>query len=157
VTDLLPHRDRQQVLARIRGAWALSDPAEALEQLQVLAGELERSWPDAAGSLRAGMEETLTLMSLGVSGKLAKTLFSTNPCESMIEVVRLTQRNVKRWQDGDMRKGWTAAGMLQAEAQFRRVIGYSDLATPVIAIEARHLHLPTQDRGDTPLREAVTV
>ena len=57
------------------------------------------------------MAETLTLMRLGITGKLAKTLSSTNPCESMIEIVRHTQRNVKRWQDGDMRKRWTAAGM----------------------------------------------
>jgi putative transposase len=149
--------DRQKVLARIRGAWALKDPDQALEQLQVLAGELERSWPDAAGSLREAMEETLTLMSLGVGGSLAKTLSSTNPCESMIEVVRLTQRNVKRSQDGDMRKRWTAARMLQAETQFRRIIGYSDLAKLVIAIEQRHLLLQSQNQGDTPIRQPVTV
>jgi putative transposase len=59
----------------------------------------------------------------------------------MIEIVRHTQRNVKRWQDGDMRKRWTAAGMLQAEQQFRRVIGYTDLSKLVIAIERRHLTL----------------
>jgi putative transposase len=84
VTDLLPERDRQKVLARIRGAWALADPTAALAQLQTLAGELDRSWPDAAGSLREGMEETLTLMGLKVGGNLAKTLSSTNPCESMV-------------------------------------------------------------------------
>ena len=55
----------------------------------------------------------------------------------MIEIVRHTQRNVKRWRDGDMRKRWTAAGMLVAEQQFRRIIGYRDLAKLVIAIE-RH-------------------
>ncbi len=157
VCDLLPDRDGQQVLARIRGAWALTDPDQALARLQTLAEELDRSWPDAAGSLREGMAETLTLMGLGVGGKLAKTLSSTNPCESMIEVVRHTQRNVKRWQDGDMRKRWTAAGMLQAEAQFRRIIGYSDLAKLVIAIEQHHLLLQSQDRDNTSAREAVTV
>jgi transposase-like protein len=128
VLDLLPDSDRDLVLGRLRGAWALADPAEALRQLETLAGELDRSWPDTAASLREGMSETLTLMSLGITGQLAKTLSSTNPCESMIEIVRHTQRNVKRWQDGDMRKRWTAAGMLVAEAQFRRIIGYSDLA-----------------------------
>jgi transposase-like protein len=70
--------------------------------------------------------------------QLAKTLSSMNPCESMIEIVRYTQRNVKRWQDGDMRKRWTAAGMLVAEQQFRRIIGYRDLAKLVIAIERHH-------------------
>ena len=83
-------------------------------------------------------------MRLGIDGQLAKTLCSTNPCETMIEIVRHTQRNVKRWQDGDMRKRWTAAGMLVAEQQFRRIIGYRDLATLVIAIE-RHALAPTTE------------
>jgi len=30
---------------------------------------------------------------------------------------------------------WTAAGMLEAERQFRRIIGYRDLATLAVAIE----------------------
>ena len=103
------------------------------------------------------MEDTLTLMRLQITGQLAKTLSCTNPCESMIEVVRHTQRNVKRWQDGDMRKRWTAAGMLVAEQQFRRIIGYRDLAKLVIAIE-RHatLAVPTNpDRRE--VAEPVTV
>jgi transposase-like protein len=141
VCDLLPESDRPRVLARIRGAWALSDPKQAAEQLDRLVVELDRSWPDAAASLREGMGETLTLMRLGIDGKLAKTLSSTNPIESMIDTLRVTQRNVKRWQDGDMRKRWTAAGMLQAEQQFRRIIGYSQLAELVIAVERHHLTL----------------
>jgi putative transposase len=135
--DLLPERDRPAVLAKIRGAWALKDADLAEQRLELLASELDRTWPDAAASLREGMPETLTLMRLGITGQLSKTLSSTNPCESMIEIVRRTQRNVKRWQDGDMRKRWTAAGMLVAERQFRRIIGYRDLADLVAAIE-RH-------------------
>jgi transposase-like protein len=137
VTDLLPERDRPQVLAKIRGAWALDNADLAEQRLERLACELDRTWPDAAGSLREGLSDTLTLMRLGIDGQLAKTLCSTNPCESMIEIVRYTQRNVKRWRDGDMRKRWTAAGMLVAEQQFRRIIGYRNLAKLVIAIE-RH-------------------
>jgi putative transposase len=83
----------QQLLRR---AWALHEHTGALDQLQRLAGELDRSYPGAAGSLREGMEETLTLTRLGVTGSLKRTLESTNPCESMIEIVRRTQRNVKR-------------------------------------------------------------
>jgi putative transposase len=153
VLDLLPERDRPKVLARIRGAWALKDAAQAEQQLKRLACELERTWPDAASSLREGMPETLTLMRLGITGRLAKTLCSTNPIESMIEIVRHTQRNVKRWQDGDMRKRWTAAGMLQAEQQFRRIVGYSDLAKLVTAIERRH---HTLESHNPPQRPEVT-
>ena len=141
VTDHLPERDRPQVLGKLRGAWSLTDPALAEQRLDRLACELERTWPDAAASLREGMSETLTLMRLGIGGQLAKTLCSTNPCESMIEIVRHTQRNVKRWQDGDMRKRWTAAGLLVAEQQFRRIIGYRHLAQLVIAIERRAARL----------------
>ncbi len=53
----------------------------------------------------------------------------------MIECVRRTSRNVKRWQSGDMALRWTAAGMLEAERQFRRIIGYQDLAKLALAIE----------------------
>jgi Transposase, Mutator family len=123
VCDLLPERDRDQVRARIRAAWSLTEPELATQRLELLASERDRTWPDAAGSLREGLGDALTLMRLGITGKLAHTLGSTNPCESMIEIVRSTQRNAKRWQDGDMRKRWTAAGMLVAEQQFRRIIG----------------------------------
>jgi putative transposase len=140
VCDLLPERERERVRSRMRAAWALSDTELAAQRLELLASELDRSWPDAAGSLREGMADTLTLMGLGIDGQLAKTLCSTNPCESMIEIVRHTQRNVKRWREGDMRKRWTAAGMLVAEQQFRRIVGYKDLATLVIAIERHASH-----------------
>jgi putative transposase len=157
VTDLLPERDRDTVRARMRAAWSLTDAELARQRLELLASELDRTWPDAAGSLREGMADTLTLTRLGIDGQLAKTLCSTNPCESMIEIVRSTQRNVKRWQDGDMRKRWTAAGMLAAEQQFRRIIGYRHLAKLVIAIERHAILAATKDHADHEIAEPVTV
>ena len=136
VVEHLPERDRSVIQGRLRAAWALGDHGLAQSRLEVLAAELDGSWPDAARSLREGLEETLTLMRLGISGQLAKTLSSTNPCESMIEIVRHTQRNVKSWQSGDMRLRWSAAGMLEAERQFRRIIGYRDLARLALAVES---------------------
>jgi len=157
VTDVLPERDRDQVRARMRAAWSLTDAELAEQRLELLAGELDATWPDAAASLREGLQDTLTLMRLGITSQLAKTLCSTNPCESMIEIVRYTQRNVKRWQDGDMRKRWTAAGMLVAEQQFRRIIGYRDLAKLVIAIERHATLVAPKDRVRQELAEPVTV
>ena len=157
VTDLLPERDRDAVRARMRTAWSLTDPELAEQRLELLASELDRSWPDAAGSLREGMDETLTLMRLGITGQLAKTLSSTNPCESMIEIVRYTQRNVKRWREGDMRRRWTAAGMLVAEEQFRRIMGYRDLASLVIAIERHALLTAPPSLNRKEVAQLVTV
>src|SRR5215211_5818448 len=81
------------------------------------------------------MEETLTVTRLGVRGRLKRTLTSTNPCESMIETVRRVARNVKHWSSGDMCLRWTAAGMLEAEQQFRRIIGHAELAKLAVAVE----------------------
>src|SRR5215211_12770 len=157
VTDLLPYRDRDDVRARMRAAWSLTDPKLAEQRLGLLASELDRTWPDAAASLREGLEDTLTLMRLEITEQLAKTLCSTNPCESMLEIVRYTQRNVKRWQDGDMRKRWTAAGMLVAEQQFRRIIGYRNLANLVIANERHANHIAPNNPDRREVAEPVTV
>jgi putative transposase len=137
----LPERDRPPIKARLRRAWAETDYDRALEQLQRLADELDHTHPGAAGSLREGMQETLTVTRLRIKGKLKRTLESTNPCESMIDTVRTTQRNVKHWSSGEMGLRWTSAGMLDAEKQFRKVIGYLDLPRLAVAIE-RRLHLP---------------
>ena len=137
----IAERDRPPIKARLRRAWRETDYPRALEQLRVLADELEHTHPGAAGSLREGIEETLTVIKLGIRGKLRRTLESTNPCESMIDTVRTTQRNVKHWSSGEMGLRWTAAGMLEAEKQFRKVIGYTDLPRLAVAIE-RRLHLP---------------
>ena len=135
VLEHLPERDRPAVKRRLRRAWARDDHRQALAELNALGGELERSHPGAAASLREGLEETLTVTRLGVKGALKRTLESTNPCESMIECVRRSSRNVKRWQNGDTCLRWTAAGMLEAERQFRKVIGYRDLAKLANAVE----------------------
>jgi putative transposase len=148
VLDHLAERDRDLVKRRLRRAWAETAYEQALEQLTTLAAELERSHPGAAASLREGMAETLTVTRLGVKGKLRKTLASTNPCESMIECVRRTARNVKHWQNGEMCLRWTAAGMLEAEQQFRRIIGYQDLAKLAARVE-REVTLPQPNQIPT--------
>lgn len=135
VLEHLPERDRPAVKRRLRAAWAKDDHQRALTDLQLLASELERSHPGAAASLREGMAETLTVTRLGARGSLKRTLQSTNPCESMIECVRRSSRNVKHFSSGEMCLRWTAAGMLEAERQFRRIIGYKELAKLALAVE----------------------
>jgi putative transposase len=157
VLDHLPERDRPAVKRRLRHAWKLDDHERALDELRQLAGELGRSHPGAAGSLREGLEETLTLSRLGIRGNLKATLESTNPCESMIECVRRSARNVKRWQSGDMALRWTAAGMLEAEQQFRRIIGYADLAKLAVAIERDLDRRREPTTVPSPTKEAVIV
>ena len=149
VLDHLPEQLRDRVQRRLRGAWAQADHAKALSQLTRLASELEHDQPGAAASLREGMAETLTVIALGVTGKLKQTIESTNPAESMIECIRRSSRNVKNWQSGEMAMRWTAAGMLKAEKQFRRVKGHTELADLALAVE-HHLNPPQPTPDPSP-------
>jgi hypothetical protein len=75
---------------------------------------------------------------LGIGGNLAEMLTCTNAIESMISVARTTMRNVKNWRDGEMKKRWVAAGVLEAQRSFRRVRGYKQMPALVAALH-RHV------------------
>jgi transposase-like protein len=136
VTDRLPDAVASVVAKRMRAAYRDPDPLVAQAELEALARELYRSHPGAAGSLREGLAETLTIGRLGVPPTLARTLRSTNTIESMIEICRDHAANVKRWQDGQMVLRWIAAGMGEAAKQFRRVNGHLHLPALRAALDA---------------------
>ena len=127
VRDRLPERLRATVERRMRQAYHADSALEAEAQLLTLARELDTTHPGAAASLREGLDETLTVLRLGVPPTLARTLRSTNAIESMISICRDHAGNVKHWRDGKMALRWCAAGMLEAGKQFRRVNGYQHL------------------------------
>lgn len=135
--------------AKLRKAWASTDADAGQRDLQALARQLDKVNPDAAGSLREGLTETFTVTRLGVTGALLRTVASTNPVESMIEIVRDHARNVKRWRDGDMRLRWAAAGMLTAAGQFRRVKGHTQLPALAAAIRREVLGDTTAETTET--------
>ena len=101
-------------------AFATRDPKRAQRLLEALVRRLEHQHPGAAASLREGLEETLTVMRLGLPGNLERVLSSTNLIENLFSRVREIGRRVKRWQNGTMVLRWTAAGVLEAERGFRR-------------------------------------
>ena len=136
VRDKLPERLRAVAEQRMRQAYHAESALKAEGLLTELAAELDKTHPGAAASLREGMAETLTIMRLGVPPTLARTLRSTNPIESMIEICREHSKNVKRWRDGTMALRWCAAGMLEAGHQFRRVNGHLHLPQLRAALEA---------------------
>jgi putative transposase len=135
VLDHLPEDQRTFIGRKLDQAWAERDAQRAEQELRALAASLQANHPGAAASLREGLEETLTVTRLGLSPSLLRTFKSTNPIESMISVARTVTGNVKRWRDGQMILRWTAAGVLEAEKQFRRVNGYRDLQLLRIALD----------------------
>ncbi len=135
VRDKLPQRLRPGVERRMRAAYHADSALAAEALLNALARELDKTHPSAAASLREGMDETLTVLRLGVPPTLARTLRSTNAIESMISICRSKSGNVKRWRDGQMALRWCAAGMVEAGKQFRRVNGHLHLSVLRTALE----------------------
>jgi transposase-like protein len=147
----VPEKHHAELGRRLSEAYHETGYAAAKASLKATARWLERINPDAASSLREGLEETLTVVRLGVSGALWRTLVTTNPIESALSVTRRVTGRVTRWRDGDMRRRWCVAGLLRAEAKFRRVKGYRAIPALLKALEA-------EVRGDRlesgmPLRE----
>jgi putative transposase len=127
IADHLPDKEKAWVDAKLVKAFNHPDPDTGLRNAKSLATQLQKSHPRAAASLREGLEEMFTVNRLGLDGRLAKTLTTSNPIESMISIAKATNRNVTRWRDGQMVLRWTAAGMLNAERSFRRIRGYKQM------------------------------
>jgi putative transposase len=153
VRDRLPEKLRTVVTARMRRAYHAPSALAAQAQLESLAGELDKTHPGAAASLREGLDETLTVLRLGVPPTLARTLRSTNGIESMIGICREHAKNVKRWRDGTMALRWCAAGMVEAGKQFRRVNGHLHLKA---LREALDRHVAAENVGTDRNNDTVT-
>src|SRR6267378_1211227 len=136
VTEALPERLRATVRSAMTQAYATRDPRRARRLLDNLARRLEHQHPGAAASLREGLEETLTVMRLGLPENLERVLSSTNLIENLFSRVREIGRRVRHWQSGTMVLRWTAAGVLEAERGFRKLTGYRAMPALVAALRA---------------------
>jgi putative transposase len=130
----LPDHMHQNVKSVLREAWSLSDAKVAKRRLERLASSLETQHPGAAASVKEGLDATLTLQRLGLSGTLYKKLRSTNMIENLNSGIMTYSRNVKRWQSGSMVVRWTSAAIVEAEKKFRRVQGWRDIKTLITAL-----------------------
>lgn len=124
----LPKKHHDELGRQLNAAWHETDYERAKKQLLATIRWLQRLNPDAANSLREGMEETLTVVKLGLPELLRQTLATTNPIESALSVTRTVTGRVTRWRDGDMRLRWCTAGLLRAEQRFHRIDGYRHLS-----------------------------
>jgi putative transposase len=141
ILDHLPERERPSVQAAVRRAYQALDVKTATRLLTDLAKRLEQEHPSAAGSVREGLDETLTVMTLQLSARLQRSLATTNAAESLLSRTRYVKRNVKRWRGGQMMLRWVAAGILEAVKGFRRLKGCGDMPKLVAALRVRDQRL----------------
>ena len=141
ILDHLPERQRPWVQAVVRRAYQATDSKVATRLLTDLAKRLDHEYPSAAGSVREGLEETLTVVTLQLSSRLQRSLATTNAAESLLSRTRHVKRNVKRWRGGQMMLRWVAAGVLEAVKGFRRLKGHADMPRLVAALRVRDQRL----------------
>ena len=135
VSDHLPKHRQAWVKSAMRQAWKLGTEAKARHRLERIAQQLDADHPDAAASIREGLDETLTVIRLGLGGWLLASLRSTNPIENLQGAIKRVVRNVKRWRGGAMALRWCVTALVEAEKRFRRIKGHRELPQLVAALE----------------------
>jgi transposase-like protein len=141
ILEHLPEGQRPWVRAIVARAYKQVDVATARRLLHDLARRLEDRYPSAAASVREGLDETLTILTLALSDRLRQSLATTNAIESLISRTRHVKRNVKRWRGGQMVLRWTAAAILEAVKGFRRLKGHKDMPKLLAGLRARDQQL----------------
>lgn len=147
VVDHLPDRLKASAKRGLQDAYNSDNATVAKQKLERLARTLERDHPGAAASIREGLDETLTLLRLGITGALYRCLRSTNAIENLNGRVAKFTRNVRRWRDGRMILRWVVSALADAHLHFRRLKGERSMHRLVAALEAieREVQLDTQD------------
>jgi transposase-like protein len=132
VHDHLPEARRSYVLKQMRAAYKSASAKTAKKQLLQLVSWLEANGEDStAASVREGLDETLTVLRLGLPKMLCRTFSTTNAIENMNGTLRRVARNVKHWRGESMIGRWVALGIAQAAKKFRRVKGHQHMAALV--------------------------
>jgi len=135
VAEHLPKHRQAWIKSALRQAWKLGTETKARKRLEQLAAQLDADHPDAAASIREGLDESLTVIRLGLGGWLLKTLCSTNPIENLQGTIKRIVRNVKRWTGGAMAQRWCVTALIEAEKRFRRIKGHRELPQLLAALE----------------------
>jgi transposase-like protein len=141
ILEHLPEGQRPWVRAIVARAYKQGEDATARRLLQDLARRLADRYPSAAASVREGLDETLTVLTLDLSDRLRQSVATTNAIESLISRTRHVKRNVKRWRGGHMILRWTAAAVLEAVKGFRRLKGHKDMPKLLAGLRARDQQL----------------
>lgn len=137
VESHLPKSKQKAAKAAMREAYKSTRVETAKRLLHNLARTLEHEHPSAAASILEGLDETLTVMALGLPRILERSFSTTNPIENLNERIRQISKRVKRWRGGSMILRWTAAGIFEAERGFRRLKGAAHMNKLTAALSSR--------------------
>ena len=137
VCDHLTPHHAHELKRRMNVAYGMRSYEEAKKVMDNTVLWLDQISEPAAASLKEGLEETLTVVKLGLPDLLRRTFSTTNPIESILDGVRYRTHRVKRWRSGkgQMVARWASSALLVVEKRLHKVKGASLLSNLVQALE----------------------
>jgi transposase-like protein len=126
----IPARLHKTLWWRMKRLMNLKTLEDAQKELVELITWLSEISIEAENSMREVGLELLTVHALGVSGELRKSLYSSNPIESLIFGIRHRMGRVKNWKSSnkkDQIQRWMASSILAAEKKLRRLRGHKQV------------------------------
>lgn len=148
VRDHLSESRRGWVAGQMQDAYRAKSAEVAKRRLLQLVAWLESNGEEsAAASLREGLDETLTVLRLGLPALLTRTFSTTNPIENLNGTIRRVIRNVKRWRPGPMVRRWAALGIGEAQRTFRRIKGHAHILLLVRALRPQSPTIESKEKA----------
>ncbi len=129
VQAYLPRKHWNEVRRKMTAAYNETTEKQASKRLMQLRSELFPLSEGAVNALTEGLDETLTLHRLRISGQLRTALRTTNAIESAFSSVRRYMRNAARFKDEQQINIWLTRSLLEAETHFRILRGHRQLRT----------------------------
>jgi transposase-like protein len=140
VMSYLPPSQHAEFRRRFKLAHSMTKYSDAKLEIDRLIHWLKERNLEAAASLEESAGETLTVVALGATAALRRTLCSTNPIESTFSRVRSRTRRVRRWRkDTDQIERWAGACLLEAESRFKAIRGADELKVFVATVRRKSL------------------
>ena len=136
----IPEKLHKQLWWRMKKLINLKSFDEAKKDLASLIEWLSEISIEAENSLREVGLELLTVHQLEIEGDLRKSLYSTNPIESLIFGIRHRLSRVKNWKSStkkDQIQRWMASSILAQQKTMRRLRGHKQVGKLITKLKTK--------------------
>lgn len=127
VQGYLPVKLRKELRDQMQAAYNQKSEKEAYKRLMRIRSQLSLISENAVNALTEGLQETLTVHRLDITGFLRQSLRTTNIMESTFSSVRRYMGRVSVFEDEAQMELWVTRSILESQRHFRTLRGYRQL------------------------------
>lgn len=135
IISYLPKEDQDYMRKRLQKAYDRPNLKEASDLLKIIQNDLDKTNQSAAGSLKEGLQDTLTLHRLNIFSKVGISLKTTNCIESINSSVEKYCKKIHYWKNSSQKQRWLASALNEIEPALRRIKGSDHLLELRTALE----------------------